>query len=149
TLNSVPQTPTIDSGTGHFSAVFDTRLLGASSLPPYTITYDYAGSPPNFTTAHASTSLTVNKATPTVSVTGGTFAYDGQPHPATGSPTGVFGESLGPLTLTYTPPGAGTQPVNPGPYAVLGSFAADSNYGAGSNTASIDITAAPTFSNLS
>ena len=71
--------------------------------------------------------LVVNKATPTVTATGGTFTYDNQPHAGSGTATGVFGESLTPVTLTYdgsssTPPTAG------GAHTVRASFAGSANY---------------------
>src|SRR5439155_259061 len=68
-------------------------------------TYSYAGDA-NFNSAgpDISKKLTVNKATPTVSVTGGIFSYDGNPHAATGFAYGVGGVSdvLSPaVTFSY------------------------------------------------
>src|SRR5262249_9667568 len=40
--------------------------------------------------------------TPTVTVIAGSFAYDGQEHPAAGFVTGVGGANLGTPTFTYT-----------------------------------------------
>ena len=37
----------------------------------------------NYDTTTATVDLVVGKAQPVVTVTGGTFTYDGQPHPAT------------------------------------------------------------------
>jgi hypothetical protein len=50
----------------------------------------------------------INKANATVNVTGGTFTYDGNAHPATGTVTGVGGANLGTPTFVYTP--GGTRP---------------------------------------
>jgi hypothetical protein len=47
-------------------------------------------------------SLAVNKATPTISVTGYDVTYDGNAHTATGSATGVNGETLAGLDLSGT-----------------------------------------------
>jgi hypothetical protein len=47
----------------------------------------------------SSVDITINKATPTVSVTGGTYTYDGNAHAATGSVTGVGGANLGAPTF--------------------------------------------------
>src|SRR5207302_9278057 len=56
--------------------------------------------------------LTITKATPTVSVTGGTFTYDGNPHAASVAVTGVGGVTVGgSTTLSY----AGIPPTNYGP----------------------------------
>src|SRR5207302_10673376 len=61
----------------------------------------------------ASTTITdtINKATATVVVTPYTVTYDGNPHIATGTATGVKGESLSGLDLT------GTTHTNAGTYA--------------------------------
>ena len=68
--------------------------------------------PVRYTTATASVTLHVRRAVPTITVSGGTFAFDGQPHAATGTVTGVGGAALGPLTFTYN--GASTPPVDAG-----------------------------------
>lgn len=81
--------------------------------------------------------LTVVKATPTVNVTGGTYTYDGTEKAASGSVVGVGNENLGTPSFTYE--GSPNAPVNVGTYAVIGSFAGNSNYAAASNTASITI----------
>jgi hypothetical protein len=83
----------------------------------------------------------VTRTTPTIMVTGGTFTYDGNAHPAAGTVTGAGGVSLGPLTFTYN--GSSSPPVNAGTYAVLASFAGNSNYLPGSGSASIVINKAP------
>jgi len=74
--------------------------------------------------------LTVNQATPTVAATGGTFAYDGNPHPGGGTAAGVNSENLTPVALTYDT-GDGNAPVNAGTYHVTAHFAGDGNYVAG------------------
>jgi hypothetical protein len=91
----------------------------------------------NYTEGSVSTTIEVTKAAATVSVTSGTFTYDGQPHVATGTVTGAGGAALGPLTLTYN--GQSGAPVNAGTYAVVGSFAGDANHEAASGTATLVI----------
>ena len=97
-----------------------------------------------------STSLTVAKATPTVTVAGGSFVYDGQAHPATGSVAGPNGENLGTPTFTYyyqdadgnwqlTGNNGADAPVDPGYYKAVASFAGDDNFLPASATASITI----------
>jgi hypothetical protein len=73
-------------------------------------------------------SCAVAKATPALIVSGGTFAYDGQPHAADGSAAGVGGLDLGRPDFTYWPPGDGTEPITPGTYKTVASFAGDANY---------------------
>lgn len=81
--------------------------------------------------------LTVKKATPSVSALGGTFTYDGLTHAATVGATGVGGATLTPVTVTYN--GTGTLPKNAGTYAVVASFAGSADYLAGSANATITI----------
>jgi len=91
-------------------------------------------------TTNGSLKITIGKATPTVVVPDTTLTYDGAPHGATGTVTGVGGADLGALSFTYAPgPGA---PTNAGPYAVLGSYAGSANYAAASDTATLTITPA-------
>ena len=69
--------------------------------------------------------LTIGKARPNVSVAGGTFVYDGQPHAATATVTGVGGDVLA-AVITYN--GSAAAPVEPGTYAVLASYPGSTNY---------------------
>jgi hypothetical protein len=63
-IGSASATATIQSG-GSFRATIDTNALGTSSTP-YTIAYRYAGDANFQSASDASTTLTVNKATPTL-----------------------------------------------------------------------------------
>lgn len=65
TVNGTTLTPTV-AGTGTFSATLNTSTLPASATP-YTITYSYAGNTNFNATSDATTTLTVNKASPTFS----------------------------------------------------------------------------------
>jgi hypothetical protein len=98
----------------------------------------------------------INKATPTVSVTGGTFVFDFNPHPATGFAYGVGGvsdvlspavtfEYVGTGTTIYGP--TATAPTFVGTYQVTATFAGNLNYNGASNTANITITTACTTFN--
>src|SRR6185436_101651 len=88
----------------------------------------------------ATTTVEVTRATPTIALTAPSAVYDGLPHGATGTLTGVGGEALGPLTLAYN--GTADAPVNAGSYAVVASYAGDGNYTAASATATITISKA-------
>ena len=93
--------------------------------------------------ASNATALTITKVTPTVTVTGGTFTYDGNPHGATATAVGVDGHTAvsGSFSFTYTPPGNSTPPSNAGTYAVIASFSSsDPNYSNASGSGSITIT---------
>jgi hypothetical protein len=96
-IGSASVTATIQSG-GSFSATIDTNAQGASSTP-YTITYSYTGDANFQSASDATTTLTVNKATPTLTwpnptdITYGT-PLSGTQLDATASVAGTF---------TYTP----------------------------------------------
>ena len=98
--------------------------------------------PQNYTTATATVTLDVTPAIPTISLTAPAATYDGLPHGATGTVTGVGGASLGPLTFTYN--GATEPPMNAGTYDVVASFAGDANHAAATATASVTIGKATT-----
>ena len=78
---------------------------------------------------------------PTVLVTGGTFAYHGQPHAVRGYAHGVGGTSdLLTPTLIFTYNGSGSVPIAAKTCNVLFSFAGNSNYIPVTNTAMLTIT---------
>lgn len=86
------------------------------------------------------------RSTPTVTVAGGSFVYDGQQHPATGSVSGVNGEDLGPPSFTYSYTDddgnvvtSTSPPVDPGYYTVTASFPGSDAYLPASATATIMI----------
>jgi hypothetical protein len=62
----------------------------------YTITPNVIGDTTNFLVTLTNGSYKIDKATSTTVVTGGTFTYDGNPHPATVSVTGAGGLNLTP-----------------------------------------------------
>jgi hypothetical protein len=84
----------------------------------------------------APTSVVVNKATPVVTATGGTFVYNGAPQAGSGTATGGAGESLT-VTLTYTGTGSttygpsATAPTLVGTYQVVAHTNGDANNNAG------------------
>src|SRR4029079_16311194 len=100
--------------------------VGGEALGPLTFTYNGAANAPvnagsyavvasyagddNYTAASASTTLDVTRATPTITVTAPSAVYDGQPHGASGTVTGIRSAVLGPLAFTYN--GAADPPVN-------------------------------------
>jgi hypothetical protein len=116
---------------------------GSSTVPvnagTYTAVASFAGDA-NHLAITQSTTVVINKAMPTVNVTGGSFGYDGQSHAATATATGVAGESLTPVSITYTQDGVGSVvvPVNAGTYHATAQYAGDTNYD--TRSASADIT---------
>jgi uncharacterized repeat protein (TIGR03803 family) len=107
---------------------------------PGAIEASFAGSA-GLLPATAVGTLTVEQATPTISIADATYSYDGLPHPAMGTVTGIGGEDLGPLAFTYN--GSAAPPVAPGSYTVLASYAGSTNYRSASATAVITILVPP------
>ena len=91
-----------------------------------------------FASSESDSSLSVALATPVVTIIGGTFTYDGQPHAATVSAK-VGIADVGPVVVTYN--GSAIAPVDPGTYTVLASYAGDANHQAGSASGRIEIIA--------
>ena len=93
-----------------------------------TASYTYPGDV-NYLGSSDSKTYTISKASPIVTVTGGTFTYDGTPHGATVSVTGIGGAAVsGSATFTYAgiPPTSygpsSTAPTNAGSYQVRSVF---------------------------
>ena len=115
-------------------------VLNAGASQTLTATFTPADSG-NYSSGSVTATIDVSKATATVTAAGGTFTYDGQPHPATGSVTGLDGASLGTPSFTYN--GSAQSPVAAGSYAVVASFAGNTNYEPASASATITIGKAP------
>jgi hypothetical protein len=104
----------------------------------YTIEADYSDSAGNFTASSDSThTLTVNAATPTLSVSDAGGPYTGNPYAASATAVGVDGKTPvnGSFTFTYYSgnTASGTPlsgpPTNPGTYTVVAAFtSSDPNY---------------------
>lgn len=74
-------------------------------------------------------SAPIVQATPAINVTGGTFTYDGNSHPATVSVTGTGGVTVAGFTSVTYSPGNFAVPQNAGTYAVNVAFtSSDPNY---------------------
>ena len=115
---------------------------GPTPTPPtaagnYTVTATVAADS-NYNQASSSdTAFTINKATPTVTVTPGSYTYSGS---AQGPVSGDVnkGGSSGSLTLSYAGTSYGpstTPPTAAGNYTVTATVAADSNYNSASSSA--------------
>jgi hypothetical protein len=86
--------------------------------------------------------INVLPATPTVTVTGGTFTYDGMPHPATAIARDAVGNTV-PGTFTFTYDGSPSPPVNAGTYPVVATFtSSDPNFTGATGEGTIVITRA-------
>ena len=108
------------------------HITGAGSC---TVTAHQAGNANYNAAPDVARSFNIAKASATVNVTPYSVTFDGNPHTATGSATGVGGENLsGLLDLS------GTTHTNAGTYAAdAWTFAGDSNYNASTGTVSDSI----------
>jgi len=136
---------TVLSSTVVYTDASGTVVAAPVNAGSYTATVSFAGDD-NYTAQSFLTPIVITQATPTVTVTGGTFTYDGQPHPATGSVAGVNGENLGSPTFIYAYTDnngnivtSSTAPTESGYYTVTASFAGNGNYESASATATITI----------
>ena len=154
-----------DGGTTY--SLFDTEPVGTqsintASLPAgsYSFEAQYSGDS-NYAASPMSSPepLTINKATPTVTVTDNGGIYTGSAYPATATATGVAGLPspsaegssvtytyyLGTYTLSQlaeeTPLSPDVAPSAVGNYTVLASFTATTDYNAASNSTNFSITA--------
>ena len=116
---------------------------------PCTASYTFGGDA-NHTGSTNTATITITSAAASVSVTGGTFAFDANPHPATGFAYGVGGlpDTLLPVpTITYTGSGSTSYgpsivpPVAAGTYDVLAAFDGNANYQPASASTTITISA--------
>lgn len=100
-----------------------------SALEPgvHTLTAAYSGDATNAPSTSSPFTLTVNKAAATVTLTGGTFAFDGAAKAAMATTTPA---DL-PVTITYN--GASTAPTVPGTYAVVATID-DAHFAGGATT---------------
>jgi hypothetical protein len=102
----------------------------------------------NYNDAAGEVAIVINQATPTVSVTGGTFTDNAQAHGATGFAYGIggVGDVLSPaVTFNYAGTGSTTYgptadaPSIPGRYLATANFAGNTNYTSAYATAGITI----------
>ncbi|MFI5455528.1 MAG: beta strand repeat-containing protein, partial [Isosphaerales bacterium] len=162
TLDGVEQQAAIGSG-GAFSTTFNNTAGLTVSGSPYTIRYSYT-SDETFASASTTSSLTVTKASPVVSVSDPGGTYHNTAFPATATVAGVSGSaasslegvspSLSYYSGTYTNPAQlnGLTPLSgppsqAGSYTVLAGFAGSTDYTNSSTLANFTITrATPTVS---
>ncbi len=118
---------------------------------PHIANSSYAGDN-NHGASSGTASISVQPGTPVITPTGGTFVYNGQPRPGSGTATGYGGVTLSPaVTLTYSGTGGTTYgptsiaPTNVGTYQVVANFAGNADYNPGCcfPQASLTITQAP------
>jgi hypothetical protein len=128
-----------------------TQLPGAPvDAGSYSFTEYFTSLDSNYANGTFSWQLNIAPASPTITVSGGPYTYNGTNQGATVSVVGVDGVTpvTGTTTLTYN--GSDAVPTLPGTYTVIANFAsADPNYSGTSGSSTLVINkATPTFSNL-
>jgi autotransporter-associated beta strand protein len=88
----------------------------------YIVHATFTSSDPNYGEATGASTITISPATPTITIFGGPFSYDGNPHAATAAALGVDGVSPVNGTFEFTYDGSATVPSLPGTYQVQASF---------------------------
>jgi len=123
------QTLTPSGGNGVCTITTTALTVGAHD----NIVAVYGGDPNHATSTSAALSQTVNQATPVVTVTVGSYTYNGS---AQGPNTATTGGSTGTVTYSYSGTSYGSVPYGPseirptkaGTYSVTATVAADANY---------------------
>ena len=103
----------------------------ASQTPPVNAGFNwvsayYAGSENYTTGSSGNVTLAIRKAEPVVTIEGGPFTFNGQPHPATVTVRGIGGDVLSPFAVLYD--GGAAAPVQGGSHTVTVSYNGDLNY---------------------
>ncbi|HEY1213156.1 MAG TPA: MBG domain-containing protein, partial [Bryobacteraceae bacterium] len=145
TYDGTPKSATATTNPAGLTVTF--TYNGSSTAPTNAGTYTVIGTvqEPNYQ-GNATGTLKISPATPTVTVTGGTFTYDGAAHGAGATAKGVGGATVsGTFAFTYSP--GSTTPVNAGTYTVTANFTStDANYTNATGAGSLTINAvAPTI----
>ena len=137
TVNGANQFASINQTTGAFSATFSTATLGAAGSP-YNISYSYPGDS-TYSSASATTTLTVNQATPVINwnapaaITYGTGLSSAQLDATITAPDTTYG------AVTYSPAAGTVLNASPQPQNLTVNVAASSNYTAASLSVPITV----------
>jgi len=137
---------TVDGVQGSPEPVTDGSATLPLSLPTggtHTVGASYSGDSLFAGSSGSDSGLSVSPATPSVTVTGGPFTYDGNPHAADCSASANDNVVPGLCALTYNP-GGSTIPVGAGTYLVTAVFSPGNttDYNSSTGSGSIAITAA-------
>jgi hypothetical protein len=136
---------------GAFSFTYNSSSTPPTAAGTYTVTATFTSADPSYASVVATSTLTINPATPTITVNGGSIPYDGNPQTAGATAVGVDGVTPvdGSIAITYN--GDPTAPSAPGLYTVAAGFTSnDPNYASATATGTLIInspgTLTPTLS---
>jgi hypothetical protein len=136
---------------GTFSYAYNGNSNPPTAAGSYPVVATFTSADPSYANATATGTLTINPATPTITVNSGPFQYDGNPHAATATAVGVDGVTPVAGTFQFTYNGSTPPPSNPGLYTVTTTFTStDPNYATTTVTSNLIInspgTLTPTLS---
>lgn len=131
---------TVDGST---TLTYSGSATAPTAAGTYQVNASFTSADPAYGNSTGASSLTIDKATPAVSVTCPAATADGNPHACIASATGIGGAAVvGTISITYD--GLATVPSSAGTYTVVASFiSSDSNYSNASGTGSLTIAAPP------
>jgi hypothetical protein len=127
---------------GAFKYTYNGSSTAPSAVGTYAIVATFTSSDPNYldTTGTGTLTISAGPATPTLTVAGGTFPYDGKPHPDQAVAYGGDGLTPVPGNYTFTYNGSPDAPTLPGVYVVAVTFtSSDPHYTNASATGIIGI----------
>jgi hypothetical protein len=136
---------------GSFKYTYNGSPTRPSALGSYTVVTTFTSSDPNYlgTTGTTTLNIVAGPVAPTIAVAGGTFAYDGLPHPDQAIAYAADGITQVSGTFTYTYNGSPTPPSAPGVYVAVATFTSnDPHYTGATGTGVIGIApgqSMPTF----
>lgn len=122
---------------GTFAITYNGNTTLPTAAGTYAIQAAFTSTDPTYANSVATGTLTINPATPNITISGGPFNYDGvTPQAATATAVGVDGVTpvAGSFQLTYN--GGSNPPIGPGLFTVVAAFTStDPNYASASVTA--------------
>ncbi len=125
---------------GTFAYTYNGSTTAPTNPGTYAVVAAFTSSDPNFANGTAKSTLIITPAFPTIEVTGGTFLFDFNPHPATATAIGIDGVTPVAGSFSFTYNSSSDPPVNGGSYAVVATFtSSDPDYANGSATGTITI----------
>jgi hypothetical protein len=137
---------------GSFAFTYNGSTTAPTAAGTYTLQTTFTSADPNYANAVVNGTLTINPATPTITVSSGPFTYDGVTQwSASATAVGVDGVTPVAGNFAFTYNGATTAPIGPGLYTVSAAFtSSDPNYASTTVTANMVInspgTLTPTLS---
>jgi len=116
---------------GSFAFTYNGASTPPTAAGTYSLVTTFTSADPSYSNATVDSTLTINPATPTITVNSGPFNYDGNPHGATATAVGVDGVTPvdGSFSFTYNGDPTVPTPTGPGLYTVAATFTSnDPNY---------------------